>query len=240
MDNIVEKIRKMLALASNSGATEAEAAQALEMATFLMAKHNIDQDALVEKREGIVKKTASRTDFDDKWHAWIVSAVALLNACRGLDHSSGMFSFVGRESNVDAAMVMLPFIVDQIERLYKEGLPRGMSKAHRANYRRTFKQACAARVHLRATEIMQSLRTRDDVAMKATGSRALVVVQSIDQQLEEAREWMIENMPGVTFGQARKSKLAFGAGTAAGMSAGDKVQINRSVTGKQLQIGRKP
>ena len=81
MDNIVEKIRKMLALASNSGATEAEAAQALEMATFLMAKHNIDQDALVEKREGIVKKTASRTDFDDKWHAWIVSAVALLNAC---------------------------------------------------------------------------------------------------------------------------------------------------------------
>jgi len=43
-ENIVERIRKLLRLAENAGATEAEAASALERASALLLRHNLTMD----------------------------------------------------------------------------------------------------------------------------------------------------------------------------------------------------
>ena len=45
-DDIVERIRKLLRLAEDAGATEAQAASALERANALLIRHNLTMDAV--------------------------------------------------------------------------------------------------------------------------------------------------------------------------------------------------
>lgn len=50
MNPILEKVKKLLALAGNAGATEGERDNALRMAHGLLAKHNLDMADLVSKK----------------------------------------------------------------------------------------------------------------------------------------------------------------------------------------------
>jgi len=44
LDDVIQRIRKLLRLAEDAGATEAEAASALERASALLIRHNLTQD----------------------------------------------------------------------------------------------------------------------------------------------------------------------------------------------------
>jgi hypothetical protein len=75
-------------------------------------------------------------------------AAAKLYGCNSsptIDGKGGLF-FIGREENVELAEQTAFWLMRQVELLYKEHLPRGLSQAVRAQYRKTFKAACAYRV----------------------------------------------------------------------------------------------
>lgn len=225
---IKDRIRKLLNLANNSGATEAEATAAMEMASALMLKYNIEVDPETDELKTI-RGSKVLAGYDEPWHITCSAAAAMLYSCINIVHSRGEYgySFVGRPENVEMAGELMLFIVDQVEQLYKQYLPKGLSKADRAEFRRTFKQACAMRVYNRAFEIMEQFKNNDAKALEYTGSRALVVVESIKQQLDEARDFIAKEMPDVKDLVERPKK--YGSGTRAGIEAGNKVELNRKI-----------
>lgn len=222
---IHEKIKKLLRLANNSGATEAEAANAMQMASALMLKHNISVDLSEDGEIKIIRGETVVEDCSETWHRVCATTVALLYSCRVIVMNGGGFEFVGRTDNIDDCNQTLPYIITQVELLYKMALPRGLSKSARADFRKTFKMACASRCHRRAYEIMEQMRNDDAKALEYTGSTALVVVKNIDAMRKEADEFMgtqkLRNLPAV--------RQRFGSGTLAGHRAGDNVQLNRRV-----------
>lgn len=228
MNNIKDRIRKLLNLANNKGATEAEATSAMEMASALMLKHNIQVDPETDE----LKTTRGNPvlgGYDEPWHITCSSTAALLYSCLNVVHDRGTngYSFVGRPENVEMAGETMLFLIDQVEILYKQYLPKGLSKVDRAEFRRTFKQACAMRVYNRAWDIMEQFKNNDAKALEYTGSKALVVVESIKQQLDEAREFLTRDMPEVKTLVQRPKK--YGSGTLAGIDAGEHVELNRKV-----------
>lgn len=83
MDNILEKIRKLLALAANAGTPE-EAASAAALAAKLMEAHQIEEaqiqiDAGAEKLTGYGHRPIPINN--SQWAQYLISAVATANRC---------------------------------------------------------------------------------------------------------------------------------------------------------------
>jgi Protein of unknown function (DUF2786) len=224
--NTIEKIKKLLRLGQpNSGATDAEAHAAMQMASALMLKHNIEVNLDDDRAQGATQGQF-RLGYDATWHYECASAAGLLYSCRlVISRGTATIAFVGRADNIQACEITTQYLCAEVERLYKVALPKGMSKEERAEYRRSFKFACGRRIAARAWAIMETLRNDDLKAIEATGSRALVIVESIDAQLAEA-DAMLASM-GVKV-QAVKAKRV-GTGTIAGQTAGDSVELQKKV-----------
>lgn len=212
---IIDRIRKLLALARDKGASEAEASLAMAKASELMLQHNIDnidEDTGV----GVIAGIPVGGDLGQNWHIIIAAAVGRLYTCRGVRYGRDKFYFVGKPDNVEACEVTLVFIVGQVDALYKEALniySGRLNKTMRAELRTTFKEACAIRIAHRVNEIVATMRNR------IPDHKALVV---IDQSLSEADDLL--NAGGVKKGKevtVRKS----GIGTGAGWSAGDAIKL---------------
>jgi Protein of unknown function (DUF2786) len=221
-NTIVEKIRKLLRLARDSGATEAEAGTAMAMAQKLMMQHNIDHV------EDVVEQHAVRGDWrnfevDKKWQQTLGSAVAHLYNCRFIMvRELGQVQFIGKASNVLVAFDTLEWITDQINAYHKEALKafRGdgrLTKFQYRDFRLTFKEAAALRVWHRISDIVAKARNEIPAHM------ALVV---IDQALAAADDIMKDI--GTKTMRATKMRRS-GYGTGAGRAAGDKVKLQHTV-----------
>lgn len=227
--DIIERIKKLLRIGQpGSGATEEEASTAMGLAAALMLKHGLEVQLDDDRTPETVAGRWSG-GYTEAWHLNVASAAGYLYSCRYIVRRRlGQFQFVGREDNVEACAMTMKWLCDEVERLYKLHLPKGMTKADRAEYRRTFKWACSMRLSARAWAIMEMLRQDDAKALEATGSRALVVVESIDQQLKAAEDWLEREMPNAK--AVVVHPRAAGLGTLAGRDAGDTVELQRRMS----------
>jgi Protein of unknown function (DUF2786) len=223
LSSIKDKIRKMMALgAEGSGASEEEAATAMRMAMGLMARHGIDQATLGGAKPSA--KMAARVERKLQPHEVMTAqAAGVLYGCRILFWKSGKmgFAFIGRPDNTDAAEVTMMWLTQQVEELYKAALPKGMTQRERAEYRKTFKVACAHRVHQRAVDFVNNpLQIATDIK-----STALVVGDYFKQLQSENKEVMAT----MSIKKSRARGTQAGSGTMAGFRAGDSVQLHRRV-----------
>ena len=219
--DIVEKIRKMLRLARDAGATEAEAATAMGMAQRLMLQHNIDNV------EEVVEQVAIQGDWhnyeiDKRWQQLLLLAIAKLYNCRSLMNRDGRVQFIGKASNVLVCADTLVWVTEQVNSLHKEALKafgngRKLTKYEYRDFRLTFKEACANRIYQRVIEIVAASRNEIPAHM------ALVV---IDQALAAADD-IIATM-NVKAGRAMRLRRS-GFGTGAGHAAGNQVKLQHSV-----------
>jgi Protein of unknown function (DUF2786) len=229
--DIVEKIRKMLRLARDAGATEAEAATAMAMAQRLMMQHNIDNV------EEVVEQIAIAGDWhnyeiDKKWQQLLLMAIAKLYNCRSLMNRSGRVQFIGKASNVLVCADTLQWVTEQVSDLHKQALkafrldqlarngeaPDLRQRKHESrDFRLSFKEACANRIYQRVVEIVAAARNEIPAHM------ALIV---IDQSLAAADE-IIAGM-NVKAGRAMRLRNN-GFGTGAGRAAGDQVKLQHTV-----------
>jgi hypothetical protein len=214
----IDTIRKLLRLARDKGASEAEAASALAMAQKLMMQHNIehidDADPDVNKA---VRGEWMHINRDDKWEILVGGAVAKLFTCRHvLIKRGGSHQFVGKPENVRVAEVTFVWVCEQVEELYRLGLRTfksetgRLSKETRGNFRRSFKEACARRIYHRVNEIVAHARNEIPEHM------ALVVV---DQSLAQADELLKGTK------EMRTQAFRPGLGSGAGYAAGDNVKL---------------
>lgn len=237
-DSIRAKIRALLARAApGSGATEAEQASAMNLASMLMTRHGI-QMSMEEAHEDPTGEGNVMPGDYGKWQLFCADAAAYLYYCRVVWGGRGKHKqvrFIGRPDNVDAAGFTFLWLVEQVEELYKQALPRGLSKEVRSELRRTFKLACAARIRGRAWRLIEALANNDAVSLPSTGSTALVVKTHQEKLFGEADAFLKDK--GVRTVQYRGNKS--GIGTALGLQAGDSVQLQKAVQEKRLRIASK-
>jgi hypothetical protein len=217
--NIADKIRKLLALAGNN-TNEAEAALALQRATELMMKHGIDEASL--KDEIRIGYFGDDVEGDERWQQICCQAAGTLVGAKPVLYRTdkGIFArFAGREDNATSAAAMSIFIIEQVERTYKAFLPKGMSKAERAEYRRNFKLSCSIRVYTRARKIIEA-QAKEGIS----GSNALVVVDHRKQLEDEVYSFL--DADNVRTRASRSIQLSSNArGYEDGLRAGNTVRL---------------
>lgn len=179
-EKLKDKIRKLLNMTVENGCTEDEQESAMRMAAGLAARSGIELEALRAKdttaaQRKAIKKTVNQ---EFKLHQTLAAqAAAELYGCDLFLYDKGRqgLLFVGREENIEMAEQTMFWLMRQVELLYKQSLPKGMTQKERAEFRKTFKAACAHRVMLRARDLMMDMRMNERSAQAATGQNALVV-----------------------------------------------------------------
>lgn len=187
-----DRIAKLLNMTVANGCSEDEAANAMRMAAGLATKIGIELDAvrpagapkpkIVEKRKYTVMKV---------YESFCSEAAAVLYGvdCYAPNYGKNGYWFTGREENVELAEQTMVWLVAQVEQLYKQALPRGLSKRDRANFRGSFKDACGERIYHRAFRLMRDMKTNQAAAQEATGQNALVVAGYFEQLASEIKEF---------------------------------------------------
>jgi hypothetical protein len=135
---IVEKVRKLLALANSENEHEARAAA--ERAQRLMTKHNLDMQSVGYKDEGITEEAFAEADYlfhpRQYFVIWVVqehfNVSCFQNREVDVDRATGRarrdgqgrrrflkrMVFVGRQSNVAVAKDVYSFLDDSFKRLW--------------------------------------------------------------------------------------------------------------------------
>lgn len=189
-DKLREKLRKLLNMTVENGCTEDEQESAMRMAAGLAARAGIEAELQSLKDTGTQPTKRSpktkRVSQEFKIHQILAAqAAAELYGCKLYTYGRGKhgIEFLGREENIESAETTMFWLMRQVELLYKQNLPRGLTQSARAEYRKTFKAACAHRVYERARNLMWDMKMNERSAQEATGQNALVV-QGYFKQLE--------------------------------------------------------
>ena len=217
-EQIISKIRKLLALAGNNS-NDKEAAQAMEMASRLMMQHGVEEAQVKDQPKPTLGFSQGHDNMKD-FHRILAEAAADLMGCMSYwAKHTATIRFGGRPVNRQAAEELFAFMVLQVEALYKESLPKGLTQKERGQYRHTFKLAAANRVLDRAGEMVNySYGTAN------TGSTALVV-----QHRKELFEEILEFNKNRGTAKPTKTNYKHSEAAGAGWVAGGKVEIAKGV-----------
>lgn len=226
--DVIEKVAKLLALATGQGTTPEEAATAAAAAQRLMLRHRIDQ-AEVEQvaaddpidfasadgaPEGFIYQTR-------RWQLDLLKAIAGTNGCMPVitrkERTGRWLQLVGRRSDLEICRYLWAYLSREIERLKAEHT-RGWSQAQKNHF-------CLGAAHT----VGVALGRETAQASSADGATSGAMVLS--SRLEAARAWYFERQPGARFVRPRRVYVdaqSYGAGRAAG--AGVSVRKGVSTT----------
>lgn len=195
IEKLKEKIRKLMNMTVENGCTEDEQESAMRMAAGLAARGGIELESIRQKDATAAQRKAIRKAVHQEFkihQVFSAQAAAALYGCDLFLYSGGKggLLFIGRDENIEMAEQTMFWLMRQVELLYKQYLPRGMTQSARAEYRKTFKAACAQRVYHRAVDLMHQMKNNEQAAREATGQNALVVKGYFEQlQQENADYW---------------------------------------------------
>lgn len=229
---MLDKVRKLLALATSSN--ENEAAIAAEKAQALLAEYNIsmaevgnihqdnDDDIIIDEMDKIRMKP---------WRRPLAQAVAQMYFCSYFYVNYGKkdkHSFVGTEANTTVTKMMFKYLVDTIETLAVQYAERDVPTiSERGRYRRSFRTSCTLRL---CSRIRQRIEEAKRGEIKGETGRALVLASMYDQWALKTRQHLESTLgaPRVVRSVMRPSDAA---GTRAGYEAGDKIGLDQQMNG---------
>lgn len=180
IDTVVNRIRKLMALTAERGASEAEAALAAEHVQRLLAEHNLSMSSVEAsgassgddgkrvKEEGV----GSRQVY--KWQRELMSAVAKLNYCkafarlysRGWNRAATFdgYDLIGRASNVATTKAMFEYLLQTIERLARDDVKDPTKYFTR--YAHSFKEGCSDRLIERLEDKQEQILAEQEQKVK--------------------------------------------------------------------------
>lgn len=227
----LRKIRKLLALAEDPGATPAEAAAFTEKAAMLMARHGIDE-ALVAEHEGSTRIGNRRIALPAPYardKATLVSAIAMALRCKAVMITTNrtlvvqVFGLDGDLRNVETLFTSL--LVQASHELGGTAIPRG---EHPAAFRRSWWSGFAIAVHTRLQEVSRTAESQaeSDVtagrADRADSAGAPSVALVLAHRADEIDDEVAKTYPELKRGRTRRLS---GGGHAAGYQSGQRVDL---------------
>lgn len=121
-DKIINKIRKLLALASSKNENEAQSA--MLMAQKLMAIHNIEMSQVeaVEVDNKVIEEEADAKRHKTKWKRILAQLIASNFKCDTFLRGYGTYStiFVGKRENIDICKTVYVSAVQFIDKFFSE------------------------------------------------------------------------------------------------------------------------
>lgn len=162
-DKIINRLKKMLALANNSGATEGERAAALQQSYTLLAKHNLTMAQVDAHDSTQEQRQADEAAFPVyPWARRISIQVAELFFCkyyfmRMPSGKQATHVFIGKESNAATARYMAEYVVRSVMR--EAAKLYGSAIAPEA---RNFAEGVASKLYDRVKEIKASFNKQTE------------------------------------------------------------------------------
>ncbi|QBQ71163.1 hypothetical protein S0112_037 [Shewanella phage S0112] len=188
-EKIIDKIKKLLAMANDERGNEHERDNALKRAHALIIKHGIDTAALEDA--GAVKEPMNCETFRCWSMNWCLSVYTSVGKLfMTTFYTSGKINgtknvgvYAGREAAVTAAIYMGTFIVDGI---LKEGRSKGWHNLDKNM--RSFGMGAAAKIHSRIEEMFEEA-AREQRKRQGTGTE-LAVLDLREQRGQEVDEYL--------------------------------------------------
>ena len=211
-ERLMDKIRKLFALANCEGATENEAATALRMANKLLDKHSISTIDLADERE--VSITFLPLKGRQQWMRTIINGVARLYDCRyfmDMNWDEPKHVIVGTAANRLTASIVIEQLVEQVRRDTK-------GKGN------VFKVSAANALYHSCDEILKARSESTDPVVVGTG---LIPLDMIKRAAIDNQTFLDEQV-----GKLGKSKSSRTAHSAEGAAYGSGLNPGARVSGK--------
>lgn len=211
-DKIINRVKKLMALAADPAASDGERDNALRMAHATILKYNLDMNDVQGRPTGPQESRmrASSEFYGRPWALSLCNSIADLFFCNYMYRRSAkknhvFHEFVGKESNAQSAMEVAEVLVASI---FREGSRRMRQEGENVTWRRSF---CTGA----AMKIMDRVRSLKSESVKGTGT-ALMVVGLYDSE-RQANALFLRQSGVVTRVAASRAKRdvhagAYGAG----------------------------
>lgn len=231
---ILRRVRKMMNLARDAGASEGERDNAMRMVQAYLAKYNLDMGTVNATDQTEEARGKHSADFLGKpWAIQIASAIARLYFCHYyysvLGGNKGptqpaRHTFVGRTSNVVTAQEMAQFVVESVNReamRYKRNIG-GSYGDYRA-----FAQGATERIRTRVRTLIEEASTKGVENVDAPGT-SLVLASLYQRETDANKNWLATT--GVKLSSDRSQSYGEGShARAAGRQYGSNVSLHRQV-----------
>lgn len=233
-EKVLDKIKKLLAVANDAAATEGERDNALRMAHKLLVKHNLDMQDL--HKHGIKEERIRETveTFRMKWARGVAGSIAELFMCKlywqNINATKGRYSFIGLESNATTAALMTEYVIQSIlkeaRKLYTHNLSSG---ARQFGYGAEFKLS---------NRVAEMIKTTS----KEVGT-GLIVVELYDLEEKANEEFLKSQGTKIKILKDRETDItdykAFNAGSQYAEKIDLNLQLNEEEKSKHLQLEHK-
>lgn len=233
-DKIIRRVRKMLALAHDSGAAENERENALRMAHATLAKHNLSMAALVlEGREEAEERVRDSVETRGwTWTRGLAQDIGKLFFCDGyfinLRNSKHRHYFVGLQSNVITAQEITAFVVASI---VKEANARRRLAQEDHSYFLSFCKGASIAVRNKCYD----LRTAQDAERFVPGSPGMsLVLASVYATQEAANKKFLEGLVSLVDVKSRERGASHGFSE--GREFGDTIPLHKQVNSGRRQL----
>jgi len=220
--DILERIKKLHALATRNSSTH-EAAAAAAKAQELCFQHNLELEEVI-KTKGVDKAPYVKADYvmkagrnDAPWKRTLFDGICKANFCKDIYYpGTSKMGVVGQRHNFEVVCYLFEYLTKEIERLALDSCIKEGIFTKRGRYIKQFCQGAADAIYWRFQEILKA-RT-----VSTEDCRALVVVK--DKELDAAVK---QFWPRLGRGSSRKFSL--GNGFSQGQATGRHIGINPGV-----------
>lgn len=186
-ERLIEKIKKLFALANNEGAAPNEAENALRMANKLMEKHNLSSIDLHNKEDLTIKfEDGTR----DRWIRQIYLAVSKVYSCGFFRQGTENCLLVGTVSDATTASIVANGLIDNINRA---GKGKGVD----------FKNGAMFEVIEQCDTIIQERDNNKEVIP----GHGLVLADVYQAKLDRVQEYMDTNL-NITFRKSASMRFS--------------------------------
>lgn len=221
-NKILERVKKMVALGNDAGATEAERETALRMAYNLLAKYNLSMADLPEDDSTEARERQDVVISADRWARSLAQAVAKLFFCRYFYSGTGTSGkdkhcFVGRQSNCITARYMAEFLIKSVKR---EATAR--YKSPTTPQGRSF---CVGTVDSIRKRVEEMIKTDTE----STPGTALVLVSLHQREADANQKWLDNEGLSLTTAKARADNSLRAGAFYEGREYGKTVSLNQQV-----------
>lgn len=223
-ERLLERVRKLFAMAQQSDASPHEAEIALRRCQSLMSKYGISEADLHTSEFGNAEFTKGRTIPSHV--KFLASAVARLHDVLFVRGDAGFAEFRGFDVDAKVARMTLEYLIDAVERALANrkragDFPAGRSSAY--DYRLGF----ATQVSKRVTEIVKERKYAEQTTADSGTSLTVRKMEIVDRECGH-------DLRNASFSSSRGARN--GTAHAAGIDDGSRVSLDQQVGGSPAPL----
>jgi len=209
LEKIVDKVRKLLALANNNP-NEAEASLAAQKAQDLLAAYNLDMSSIGNgSDEDHSRSKNSIMGGAAEWQRQLWNSVAQLNFClyfyerkhcRRTEKTKVRLRWhhqiIGKKVNVLSTVLMCEYLENVVERLTREAFPGEMKSNAALAFREGLADRIRTKIYKRRDEMLAEEKARSSSAANGQPTKNALVLATYTQAETDANWDVVMGEPG--------------------------------------------